>query len=318
MRLCYANWGKSGPALFSIKGGLMARTGDDSWNLAGSVGATATMVAAARAVAARGPSAAIDDPFAQALVRAVGVEFFTKLADGDLEFEEAGTPWPSHVFGLRTHYFDEFLTNATKDGIRQAVILASGLDSRGYRLSWPTGAVVYEVDQPPVIEFKSTAMQFMGARPTADLRAVGIDLRHDWPKALLEAGFRRNHPTVWSVEGLLMGYLPNEAEQRLLDEITALSAPGSRLGGDYLKGTADAISALMRTAGQKWQPHGFTADFSDLFFHGHRDDIVTSLKARGWHVAVSQVASLLRAAGAHQTADELSNIDMAYVTCSRF
>jgi methyltransferase (TIGR00027 family) len=296
----------------------MTRTGDDSWNLAVSVGATATMVAAARAVAARGPSAAINDPFAQALVRAVGVEFFTKLADGDLEFEEIGTPWPSCVFGLRTHYFDEYLTTAMTDGIRQAVILASGLDSRGYRLAWPAGAVVYEVDQPSVIEFKSTAMQSLGARPTADLRPIGIDLRHDWPKALLEAGFRRNCPTVWSVEGLLMGYLPNDAEQRLVDEITALSAPGSRLGGDYLKGSADAISSLMQVAGQKWQPHGFTADFSDLFFRGQRDDIETSLKARGWQTAVSQVASLLRAAGAQQTADELSDIDMAYMTCTRF
>lgn len=296
----------------------MARTGDDSWNLAVSVGATATMVAAARAVATMGPSAAINDPFAEPLVRAVGAEFFTKLVDGDLEFEAVGTPWPTHVFGLRTRYFDEFLINAMKDGVSQAVILASGLDSRGYRLSWPTGAVVYEVDQPGVVEFKSTAMQSIGAQPATDLRAVGIDLRHDWPNALLEAGFRRNRPTVWSVEGLLMGYLPNEAEQRLLDEITALSAPGSRLGGDYLKGSADAISSLMRASGQKWQPHGFTADFSDLFFRGQRDDIETSLKARGWHTAVSQVASLLRAAGAHQTADELSGIDMAYMTCTRF
>jgi O-methyltransferase involved in polyketide biosynthesis len=35
------------------------------------------MVAAARAVATRAPDAVIDDPFAEPLVRAVGVEFPT-------------------------------------------------------------------------------------------------------------------------------------------------------------------------------------------------------------------------------------------------
>ena len=115
-----------------------------------------------------------------------------------------------------------------------------------------------------------------------------------------------------------MGYLPNDAEQRLLDEITAISAPGSWLGGDYLNGPADAISSLMKAAGQRWKRYGFTADFNDLFFRGHRDDIETGLQARGWRTTVCRVASLLRAAGAHQTADELSGIDMAYITCTRF
>ena len=52
----------------------MVRTESDSWDLATSVGATATMVAAQRALAATGPDPLIDDPFAAPLVRAVGID----------------------------------------------------------------------------------------------------------------------------------------------------------------------------------------------------------------------------------------------------
>uniref|UniRef100_UPI000A82028A class I SAM-dependent methyltransferase n=1 Tax=Mycobacterium sp. UM_11 TaxID=1638773 RepID=UPI000A82028A len=62
----------------------MTRTDQDSWDLASSVGATATMVAAARALASEGSNPIIDDPFAAPLVRAVGLEFFRQLVDGEV------------------------------------------------------------------------------------------------------------------------------------------------------------------------------------------------------------------------------------------
>ena len=58
----------------------MMRAEDDTWDLASSVGATATMVAAARAVATRTADPLITDPFAEPLVRAVGVDFSTRGA----------------------------------------------------------------------------------------------------------------------------------------------------------------------------------------------------------------------------------------------
>src|SRR6478735_3072170 len=197
----------------------MARTENDTWDLASSVGATATMVAAARAIATTADDALINDPFAEPLVRAVGVQ---RMTDN---------------MAVRTKFFDEFFlaatgggnpADATASGVRQAVILASGLDARAYRLQWPAGTTVYEIDQPEVIEFKSTTLAEFGAEPTAERRTVAIDLRHDWPSALIAAGFDPSQPTAWSAEGLL-GYLPPEAQDRLLDTITELSAPGSRL-----------------------------------------------------------------------------------------
>ncbi|WP_264055664.1 class I SAM-dependent methyltransferase, partial [Mycobacterium nebraskense] len=142
----------------------MTRTDQDSWDLASSVGATATMVAAARALASEGTDPIIDDPFAAPLVRAVGLEFFRRLVDGEVspaDAQDAGErdlQLETDSIAVRTRFFDDFFLNAARDGIRQSVILAAGLDARAYRLSWPPGSIVYEVDQPKVVEFKTAAM----------------------------------------------------------------------------------------------------------------------------------------------------------------
>ena len=129
------------------------------------------------------------------------------------------------TMAVRTRFFDDFFVDATAAGIDQAVILAAGLDSRPYRLPWPSGTVVYEIDQPQVVEFKTSTMAALGAEPTAQRRVVAVDLRDDWPTALRDAGFDPGRPSAWSAEGLLM-YLPPDAQDRLFDNITALSAPG--------------------------------------------------------------------------------------------
>ena len=113
-----------------------ARFEGDTWDLASGVGATATMVAAARAVASRAPNALISDPFAEPLVREVGVDFFTKMATGELnprDFDDdaaRGLRRFGDAMAIRTEYFDDFFMDASRAGIRQAVILAAGLDSR--------------------------------------------------------------------------------------------------------------------------------------------------------------------------------------------
>src|ERR1700728_4137238 len=206
----------------------MTRTDQDTWDLASSVGATATWVAACRALASKQPGALIDDPFADPLVRAVGADFFIGVLDGEINDETGGLAPDAdpdvefnlqrmvNMMAVRTRYFDDFFTDATAAGIRQVVILASGLDSRPYRLAWPQGTVVYEVDQPAVIEFKTTALSNLGAQPTAERRTVAIDLRDDWLTALRAAGFDPQAPSVWSAEGLVV-YLPPEAQDALFD-----------------------------------------------------------------------------------------------------
>jgi methyltransferase (TIGR00027 family) len=291
----------------------VARTNDDTWDLASSVGATATMVAAARAIATK--DEVIDDPFAEPLVRAVGVDFLTKWASGelagaDLDVEGAGFGL-SHMpaaMAARTRYFDKFFADAADAGIRQAVILASGLDSRAYRLDWPVGMWVFEIDQPEVIAFKQTTLAGLGAEPKADVGAVAIDLREDWPTALVNAGFDPSAPSAWIAEGLF-GYLPPEAQDRLLDAVTELAAPGSRIATEAVpsnpQADLDAARAKMREATEKWRSHGFELDFNELGFDGERNDVGEYLDARGWTSVGTPMAVLL----ANNGFDEIPQAD---------
>ncbi|MED5812714.1 class I SAM-dependent methyltransferase [Mycolicibacterium sp. 050232] len=265
----------------------MARSDTDSWDLASSVGATATMVAAARAIASAEPDPLIDDPYAADLVRAVGVEFFTKLVDGEIALDgelAAGAELMTGIMAVRTKFFDDFFLSACRAGIRQAVILASGLDSRAYRLPWPDGTVVYELDQPAVIGAKTAAMARIGATPTAERRTVAIDLREDWPEALRAAGFDPTAPSAWSAEGLL-AYLPPDAQDRLFDNITALSAPGSRLATEYhLPGMAVDLRERGQVLSEQWRQHGLDLDLANLWYDGERNSVVEYLTGGGWSV----------------------------------
>ncbi|OBK15194.1 class I SAM-dependent methyltransferase [Mycobacterium asiaticum] len=267
----------------------MARAHDDNWDLASSVGATATMVAAGRALVTQAPDGLIDDPFAGPLVRAVGVDFFTKMIDGELELESFENFSPDRMqamingMGVRTKYFDEYFANATAAGVRQAVILASGLDARAYRLPWPEGTVVYEIDQPQVIEFKTSTLAGIGAQPSAIRRTVAIDLRADWPAALQAAGLDTTRPTAWLAEGLLI-YLPPEAQDRLFDNITALSAPGSTVATEFVPGIVDFDADRVREMSGSLRDHGLEIDMASLVYSGERNHVLDYLRAKGWEV----------------------------------
>jgi methyltransferase (TIGR00027 family) len=288
------------------------------------------MVAAARAVATRADRPLIDDPFAEPLVRAVGVDLLTRLATGavnpdDLNDVHDGATGSTGAMSrmadnmaVRTKFFDEFFLGATRAGIKQAVILASGLDSRAYRLAWPAGTVVYEVDQPQVIEFKTRTLAELGAAPTAERRVVAIDLREDWPAALRAAGFDPARPTAWSAEGLL-GYLPPEAQDRLLDTITELSAPGSRLATESAPnpepGDEDKMRERMQTISDRWRAHGFELDMAGLVYFGERNEAAPYLRERGWAMDGISIRDLFSANDLPPLADDDMRMgDVLYVS----
>ena len=229
------------------------RTDNDTWDIASSVGATAVMVAAARAAETARDGALINDPYAKILVADAGTgaweymlddDFIAKVAEADAElaplFEHMG-----NYQAVRTHFFDDFFARAVEAGIRQVVILAAGLDSRAFRLPWPAGTTVYEIDQPKVLEYKSATLAAHRVQPSADRREVPIDLRQDWPAALRDAGFDPAAPTAWLAEGLLM-YLPADAQDRLFAQVTELSAPGSRVAAESMGMHAEDRRERMR------------------------------------------------------------------------
>ena len=317
----------------------MPRTDNDTWDLAHSVGATATGVAVGRALATQRPNAVIDDPYAAPLVRAVGVPFFTRLVDGELNPGEVdanavfGMQRMTDMMAVRTRFFDEFFLTATGGGnsaeaaasgnIRQAVILAAGLDARAYRLPWPPETTVFEIDQPQVIDFKTQTMRELGAAPTAHRQAVAVDLRHDWPTALQRAGFDPDQPTAWSAEGLL-AFLPSDAQDRLLDEITALSAPGSRLAAENMDGGGEGAQMMqdrMHQTIDHWREHGFDVDMTDLWYFGERHDIPEYLTTRGWTTQLIPMTELYAASGVSLDIDDNTDVQafasFGYVTATR-
>jgi methyltransferase (TIGR00027 family) len=305
------------------------RTDDDTWDIATSVGATAVLVAAARAGETDRDDPLIRDPYAKLLVAGAGTgvwefllddDFIAKVSDADAEaaaiFEHMGS-----YQAVRTHFFDEFFAAAATAGIRQIVILASGLDSRAYRLPWPTGTTVYEIDQPKVLEYKTGTLDEHGVSPTAARRAVPMDLRFDWPSALREAGFDASMPTAWLAEGLLM-YLPATAQDRLFEQITELSAPGSRVAAETVGTQSDERRQQMRERFERIAKQFGIEDALDVAELTYKDpdraDVANWLAEHGWtSKAVSsqdEMRRLGRAVAVEQTDD---NAFSTFVTAEK-
>ena len=205
----------------------------------------------------------------------------------------------------RTAFFDKFFLDATRAGVQQVVILASGLDSRAWRLPWPDGTTVYELDQPRVLEFKSSMLREKGAQPTCSLVNVPVDLRHDWPAALQQAGFDTAAPSAWSAEGLLP-FLPAVAQELLFERVHALGAPGSRIaveapGPDFLDQAArEKQRERMRRVRDliaKLEPERDIPEVQDLWYFEEREDVGDWLRRHGWDVTVTPAEELMASYG---------------------
>jgi methyltransferase (TIGR00027 family) len=191
------------------------------------VAKTALEIAQARAVESRRDDRLFDDPYAEAFVAAapeptVGAEF---AATGVMRNAV-------HSVIVRTRFFDDYLRQACAAGCRQVVLLAAGMDTRGFRLSWPQGVRLFELDFPNVMAFKDKVLTGQSTRPRCPRMAVPVDLRQDWETPLTQAGFTPTVPTAWLAEGLLI-YLFSDEAARLLTTVGELSAPHSQLAFDH-------------------------------------------------------------------------------------
>jgi methyltransferase (TIGR00027 family) len=284
------------------------RSHDDTWDIATSVGTTAVMVAVARAAETDGPDPLIRDPYAKLLVADAGTGMWETMLDDSMAAKlEAADAETAAVFqhmlnyqAVRTHFFDGYFADAMAAGIRQVVILASGLDSRAYRLDWPAQTTVYEIDQPKVLAYKSSTLTAHGVAPSTDRREVPIDLRQDWPAALRGAGFDPTAPTAWLAEGLLM-YLPADAQDRLFDQITELSAAGSRVAAETAASHADQRREEMQQRFKKVADQlGIerSVDVQDLIYHDEdRASVAGWLDAHGWRAGAQHSQDEMRRLG---------------------
>ncbi|WP_406639467.1 SAM-dependent methyltransferase [Amycolatopsis sp. WGS_07] len=258
------------------------------------VGKTAVGVAGLRALESGRPDRLFEDPYAGAFFHA-GRAIFEGHQNRD---RRLGMVFAQQV-AIRTRFFDDFVAGGT-----QTVLLAAGLDARAFRLDWADGARVYEIDLPDVLAFKESVLAEQGARPRCERIAVPADLREDWVAALKNAGFDPGRPTVWLAEGLLV-YLGREEAERLLTDVTALSAPGSRISFEHRPdGEHDGLLEQARNVG---------AEVTALWRGGLGGDAPEWLTAHGWQPETVTVAELSVRYGR----EPLDNTRGGFVTATR-
>ncbi|AWG62655.1 SAM-dependent methyltransferase [Mycobacteroides abscessus subsp. abscessus] len=270
------------------------RTDTDTWDIQTSVGSTALAVAAGRALARHPANGAPIDPYAELFCRAAGGQWSDlvqgKQSDHALSSEDFGRSF-ANFQAARTAFFDNFLTTTGDTGVRQIVLLASGLDCRAYRLQWPAETEVYELDQPLVQQFKQETLDAHGAAPSAVRHPISVDLRQDWSTILQESGFDPSRPSAWLVEGLLF-FLKSSAQDLLLETIDSLAAPGSHIAVEQRDTYPDIEFEMRRAvAADSAEPGGSPlADFLALIYNESRSEAATWLRGRGW--AAERIALL--------------------------
>lgn len=270
------------------------RSDGDTWDITTSVGSTALFVAAARALEARKPNPLVVDQYAEVFCRIAGGDWAGVLdgscPDHELLTSDFGANFVNFQ-AARTRYFDDYIRGALDAGVRQVVILASGLDSRAYRLSWPSGTTIFELDQPQVLAFKGYVMSQRSVRSTAERHEIAVDLREDWPKALKASGFDATQPSAWLAEGLLI-YLPAAAQEQLFSGIDSLAGPGSHLG---VEDGAPMPPAEFTAAVEAERESGNERRvFHQLVYNQQYAPAGEWFGARGWTTAVTPLADYLR------------------------
>ncbi|KUL38205.1 SAM-dependent methyltransferase [Streptomyces sp. NRRL F-4489] len=253
---------------------------------------TALLVAASRAIETHRPDSLAQDPYAEHFVRAAPATAHWPVRPHQTPGGDANPLWGrfARYFGLRTRVLDDFLLRAAHTGgVRQVVLLGAGLDTRAYRLDWPAGCTVYEIDRAGVLAFKHTVLDALPATPStarvprAARVPVPCDLRADWAGALTAAGFDPDEPTAWLAEGLLF-YLPPAAETRLIATVDRLSAAGSTLA--YEAKLEKNLLAYRDSPLYTATRSQIGIDLLSLFSTEPRPDSAGHLASTGWSTAV--------------------------------
>jgi methyltransferase (TIGR00027 family) len=246
---------------------MSEKTTSDQW-----LGSTARWTAGVRAKESAREDRLFDDPWAAALVGEEGAEW--------IEHRSADSVVPMVI---RTRFFDDFLQRiCLQYAIRQVVLVAAGLDTRAFRLTWPEGTRLFELDQAPVLKYKEQVLRSAGARPACERQTIEADLTGPWKEKLIETGFDAQHPSGWLLEGFLF-YLSNESVTHLLDEVTSLAARGSWMG-------FDVINSTMLTSAWTRQWVEMQAN-SGAPWIGTMDDPEGFLAARGWKASLTQAGA---------------------------
>jgi methyltransferase (TIGR00027 family) len=245
-------------------------------------GVSRTAIGAAwmRAMESKRPDALFDDPYAEAFVTEALATIAEDRAVAADQLDQALALFSLNIT-LRTRFYDDYLRSS---GCRQVVLLAAGLDTRAFRLDWPAGTHLFELDLPDLLDYKERVLAARHATPRCERTVLRVDLREDWPARLLAAGFHPTEPTAWLVEGLLV-YLSADEATALLTAIGDLSAPASRISCEHRDNDTNPLLARARAVPAM-------AEVTALWKGGLGDDLPTWLTTHGWQVHTHAGATL--------------------------
>lgn len=247
------------------------------------ISGTALLATAGREAETHRPDRLFADPLAELFLASATAP--AELTATDKTLRERVTRILGDMFTLRTRFFDDQLMRFADDGGRQCVILGAGLDSRAFRLRWPPGTTVFELDLPATLDYKDSVLAGTTHQPTCRRVTVPVDLTTDWATPLTRAGFDPSAPTAWLAEGLLL-YLTAEQGDRLLATLTAHSAPRSVLLVEHVNYAAQtapegrAVAELTAALREPWR--------------SHLDHPAQWLAQFGWHAHVRDIRELAR------------------------
>ena len=293
---------------------MMVMTSESaSWDIVSGVGITALGAAGMRAMEGHHAAPLVRDPYAAAFVAAAAAQLPAPIpVTPEDAAADPAFPWSgmAQYVAVRSKFIDDFFAAATGAGVRQAVILAAGLDTRAFRLDWMPDTTVYEIDAPMVLAFKDSVLAGQGAVSRCERRTVTADLRADWPTALKEAGFDPEVPTVWLAEGLFP-YLTDEAIDSLLGYVHELSAPGSRFTADHMPSGTSAIGGSVAQEIASRAGEELTA----IWAAGQQHDPASWLLRHGWTAGVSRASWIGEAYGRPMTDLQPENLRvMQFIT----
>lgn len=214
------------------------------------------------------------------------------------------------MFAARSRFAEDCLRDAVARGVRQIVILGSGLDTFALRNPYRNDGVrVFEVDYPATQQWKQERLRKAGLLAPADTHYVPLDFeRETLGSTLAAAGLDAQRPVFFQWLGVVT-YLRKEAVFEVLSFIAELS--DAEVVFDYTEPLENyppnrqvfmrKVAARAAEAGEEWltffNPAEISKELSILGFHDQRDLGLADIQAR--YAFETKNAQTQDAAGPH-------------------
>ncbi|XP_061968095.1 O-methyltransferase 1, chloroplastic isoform X2 [Populus nigra] len=182
----------------------------------------------------------------------------------------------SHQYCLATKFIDDKLLRTVNhiDGLKQVVLLTDGMDTRPYRLNWPTSTVIFDISSERIFKKSAEKLQGVGAKIPRNCLFLHVPLESsDIQHSLLAKGFNGNQPSIWVIQGLPVMTLANFKEILLVASSLAMS--GCLFLGELPAWLAETEIGIKPSA-EKWMNKLFMSNGFRVDMIGY-DEVAKSL-----------------------------------------